>query len=117
MTRKELLDKVGGWDESFFMYVEEVDLCFRIKKLGYQTWYLPDWSITHYGGASSKTTEFSLISEYEGIKKFYVKHYAAWQYPVLRILLKIGAVGRIILFGILEGVSTAKIYAKAFKIA
>lgn len=117
MTKKEILENVGGWDETFFMYVEEVDLCFRIKSAGYQVLYLPKWSITHLGGGSSKTSEFSLLSEYKGIKKFYVKHYAAWQYPALRILLKIGAVGRIILFGILEGVSTAKIYAKAFKIA
>jgi len=117
LTRREILEKVGGWDEKFFMYVEEVDLCFRIKSMGYQVWYLPQWKITHLGGASSKTSEFSLISEYEGIKKFYKKHYPKWQYLVLRILLKIGALGRIIVFGLLEGGGTAKTYAKAFRIA
>ena len=117
MTKKEILNKIGGWDETFFMYVEEVDLCFRIKNKGFQVWYLPKWSTTHLGGASSKTSEFSLLSEYKGVKKFYKKHYPSWQYPVLRILLKIGALGRIILFGILEGPGSAKIYAKAFKIA
>jgi len=117
MTKKEILNKIGGWDETFFMYFEEVDLCFRIKSLGYQVWYLPKWSIIHLGGASSKTGEFSLLKEYEGVKKFYKKHYPPWQYQVLRLLLKIGALGRIILFGILEGTASAKIYAKAFKIA
>lgn len=117
LTRKEVLEKAGGWDESFFMYVEEVDLCFRIKKEGKKIWYLPRWSITHFGGASSKTSELSLISEYEGIKKFYRKHYPSWQYGLLRLFLKIGALGRIILFAILEGRETAKIYAKAYKIA
>ena len=117
MTRKDILEQVGGWDEDFFMYVEEVDLCFRIKKLGYKIWYLPKWSITHYGGASGKTGGSSIISEYSGIKKFYRKHYPFWQFPILRLILKIGAIGRIILFGILEGKGSAKIYAKAFKSA
>jgi GT2 family glycosyltransferase len=117
LTRREILEKVEGWDEKFFMYVEDVDLCFRIKRLGYEVWYLPKWSITHLGGASSKSSEHSLLSEYEGIKKFYVKHYAAWQFPIVRLILKIGALGRIIVFGILEGSESAKTYAKAFRIA
>lgn len=117
LTKRGILDRIGGWDESYFMYVEEVDLCFRIKKLGYEVWYSPIWNIIHYGGASSKTNELSLISEYEGVKKFYKKHYPLWQFPILRIILKIGALGRMVLFGILEGVNSAKIYAKAFMVA
>ncbi len=116
-TRREILEKVGGWDEKFFMYVEEVDLCYRIKALSFQVWYLPQWKITHLGGASSKTSEFSLISEYEGIKKFYKKHYPKWQYSILRFFLKIGALGRVVVFGLLEGRETAKTYAKAFRVA
>lgn len=114
LCRREALEKIKGWDETFFMYVEEVDLCFRVKQMGYSIWYLPKWNITHLGGASSKTSEFSLISEYKGVIKFYAKHYPSWQLPILRLILKIGALGRIILFGILEGPSSAKIYAKAF---
>lgn len=117
MTRRDVLKKAGGWDESFFMYVEEVDLCYRIKALGYQVWYLPKWNIVHLGGASSRTSEFSLLSEYKGIKKFYKKHYPLWQYGLLRLFLKIGALGRILLFAILEGKEAAKIYAKAFRLA
>ena len=117
LTRHETLEKAGGWDESFFMYVEEVDLCFRVKKLGYKVWFMPEWSITHLGGASSKNREFSLVSEYQGLKKFYKKHFPAWQHPILRIMLKIGALGRMILFGILEGSKSVKIYAKVFRSA
>ena len=117
LTRRDVLEKAGGWDESFFMYVEEVDLCYRVIKLGYEVWYMPEWDITHLGGASSKNEEFSLVSEYQGLKKFYKKHFPAWQYPILRILLKIGALGRMILFGILEGRQSVKIYAKVFRSA
>ena len=115
MSRRDVLEQTGGWDEKFFMYVEEVDLCYRIKKLGYKIRYLPKWSITHLGGASSKGSELSLISEFEGIKKFYKKFYPSWQFPFLRLILKIGALGRIVLFGILEGRQSANIYAKVFK--
>ncbi len=114
LARKEVIDEVGGWDEEYFMYMEEVDLCYRIKKAGWEVWYLPGWSIIHYGGKSS-TSEFPLLAEYNGVKLFYKKHFPSWQYPILRFLLKLGALGRIVLFGILEGKDTASIYAKAYR--
>lgn len=117
LTRRGIIKKAGGWDEKYFMYVEEVDLCYKIKKLGYEVWYWPFKSIIHLGGASSKASKFSLLAEYSGIKRFYKKFYPRWQYPIVRALLKIGALGRIVLFGILEGRESAKTYAEAFKLA
>lgn len=114
LVRSKALKKVGGWDEKYFMYVEEVDLCFKIKKLGYKVWYLPKWEITHLGGKSSETKGSHLTMEFNGIKRFYKKFFPSWQYPFVRLFLKIGALGRVILFGILEGKETAKIYAKIF---
>lgn len=116
LTRKKVLDEVGYFDEKYFMYTEEVDLCYRIKKAGWQVWYLPDWSILHLGGASS-TREFSVLNEYKGVKRFYKKFYPAWQYLVLRLFLKIGALLRMIVLGIIEGRETYKTYAKAFRLA
>ena len=75
---------------------------------------MPAWRIVHLGGASS-TAEFPIISEYNGVKRFYRKFYPKWQYPILRFLLKIGALGRMVLFGILEGKDAFKTYKKAFK--
>jgi GT2 family glycosyltransferase len=54
IIRKEALDRVGCFDERFFLYYEEVDLCRRIKDAGYQIWYWPDVKIVHLGGESSK---------------------------------------------------------------
>lgn len=115
LISKDVFRQTGGWDEKFFMYVEDVDLCFRIKKLGYRIWFLPKWSITHLGGSSSKSGRFSIVSEFQGIKKFYIKFYPSWQFPFLRLILKIGALGRMLVFGILEGRKTARIYAEAFR--
>lgn len=114
LIRSNLAKKLKGFDEQYFMYVEEVDFCFRVKELGYKVWYLPQWSIIHYGGASDKTKGAALVAEYEGIKRLYKKFFPGWQYPWLRFFLKLGALGRVVLFGILEGWETGKIYAKLF---
>lgn len=76
--------------------------------------YLPNWRITHHGGASGSTWSF-VVPEFKGIKLFYKKHYPKWQFPIVRLLLKIGALGRIFLFGILKGSEAAKAYVNAFK--
>ena len=52
--RAQVLEKVGLFDPRFFMYSEEVDLCRRIKKAGYQVWYWPDIQVIHIGGESSR---------------------------------------------------------------
>ncbi len=116
LFRRQTFNDVGFFDKDYFMYVEELDFCFRAKKKGWQIWYLPQWNIIHYGGASG-TSEFALLSEYKGIKIFFRKHMPAWQIPILRFCLKTGAFLRIILFGAVKGFSVAKIYAKAFAAA
>lgn len=116
LARNKVFDQVGNFDKDYFMYTEEVDLCYRIKKAGWQIWYLPRWSISHLFGASS-IYEFPILSEYKGIKTFFDKHMPKWQFPVLRLFLKLGAVLRMILFGILKGKKEFGVYAKAYKIA
>lgn len=116
LARKKVFDQVGYFDRDYFMYTEDVDLCYRIRKAGWKVYYLPHWSIKHIGGASGKSWSH-VIPEYKGVKLFYRKHYPKWQFPFLRIFLKIGSFGRFVLFGIIKGKEAARIYAKAFKMA
>jgi len=53
LVRHDALPQVGGFDESYFMYGEEMDWCWRFKNAGWQVWYTPDATIIHYGGMSS----------------------------------------------------------------
>jgi GT2 family glycosyltransferase len=63
IIRREALTRVGQFDEAFFLYYEEVDLCRRLKAAGYRIWYWPDVVVMHVGGASSKTlTRLTLSS-------------------------------------------------------
>ncbi|MCE1274992.1 MAG: glycosyltransferase family 2 protein [Chlorobiales bacterium] len=55
IVRKEMLDSIGGFDNRFYIYYEETDLCLRAKKAGWKIYYIPDAAVTHIGGASSKT--------------------------------------------------------------
>jgi GT2 family glycosyltransferase len=48
-----LCRKLGGWDESYFFYGEDIDLCYRIHQAGYQVVYFPGVEVLHYKGASS----------------------------------------------------------------
>jgi GT2 family glycosyltransferase len=63
IIRRDLLEQIGYFDERFFLYYEEVDLCRRVKAAGYQVWYWPDVVVVHLGGESSKTvTRLSMSS-------------------------------------------------------
>lgn len=55
IVRRSVLEQVGYFDERFFLYYEEVDLCRRIRAAGYAVWYWPDVVVVHLGGESSKT--------------------------------------------------------------
>jgi GT2 family glycosyltransferase len=57
LIRRTALEQVGEFDERFFLYYEEVDLCKRFKAAGWNIWYWPDVVVRHLGGESSKTVE------------------------------------------------------------
>ena len=54
LLRQTALQQVGPLDERYFMYTEEVDLCYRLGRAGWTLWWVPQATVTHYGEASSK---------------------------------------------------------------
>lgn len=82
LLRREAIDQVGLLDEDFFMYGEDIDWCYRIKKAGWQIKYYPFTSILHLKGASSRKKPFKIIYEFHrAMLLFYNKHYKN-KYPV-----------------------------------
>lgn len=53
IMRRTMLDEVGLFDETFFLYFEETDLCLRAKRQGWSTWFVPEASVAHIGSAST----------------------------------------------------------------
>ena len=75
MCPETVLEKTDGFDEDFFMYGEDIDLCFRIKQAGYDIWYLGDSEITHIKGASGKKSKKAKIAFYDSMSIYYKKHF------------------------------------------
>lgn len=71
-----LWDNLGGFDESFFMYGEEADLCYRARRLGACPTTTPDATIIHYGGASEKIFSDQIVRLFSGKIHFLRKHWS-----------------------------------------
>ena len=89
--RKEALDTAGLLDETFFMYGEDIDLCYRIKNSGWKIIYYGESKITHLKGASSKKQKSKLIYEfYRAMYIYYKKHHAGQSSFIVNIVVYIG---------------------------
>jgi N-acetylglucosaminyl-diphospho-decaprenol L-rhamnosyltransferase len=62
LVRRSAWDEVGGFDESFFMYMEDVDLCWRLRRAGWRTGYEPAARVTHAIGRSTDQTPYRMIA-------------------------------------------------------
>jgi GT2 family glycosyltransferase len=84
MIRRAAFDQVGGFDERFFMYYEETDLCRRMGKAGWQTHFSPAAEIIHLGGGSTQKIRAAMMVQfYQSLDFYYQRHYSR----VSRILL------------------------------
>lgn len=82
------LESVGGFDPSFFMYYEEVDLCYRLSQAGWEIHFAPVTSILHIGGASAKQHRAAMASQlYKSLCHFYQQHYPDRQILQLKLIL------------------------------
>lgn len=76
LLRRSVYEQVGGMDTGFFMYSEETDWCYRIKQAGWSIRYLPDISVIHVGGASTRQRSAAMTAELNKSKiRFFEKHY------------------------------------------
>lgn len=88
---RTVLDEIGLLDERFFMYGEDIDLCYRIKEADYQIIYYPKASIIHYKGGSSKKKRTKIIYNFHNAMwLFYKKHYFKQYNIAISLLVFIG---------------------------
>ncbi len=80
LVRKKAVDEVGPLDESFFMYGEDLDWCYRINKAGWKIYYVPITKIVHFKGESSKRSPFEQRRLfYDAMRRFVRKHFRRGQ--------------------------------------
>jgi hypothetical protein len=77
LIRHNAYEVIRGFDEDYFLYGEEADLCLRIRQRGFQIGHIPEISVNHIGGASEKNTETRALwqKKQKGLHLFYQKHY------------------------------------------
>jgi GT2 family glycosyltransferase len=76
LVRREAVDDVGGLDEGYFMYAEEVDWCYAMRQKDWQVWYHPAAKVIHFGGGSSQNRRPQREGDlYRSRVRFFRKHY------------------------------------------
>jgi N-acetylglucosaminyl-diphospho-decaprenol L-rhamnosyltransferase len=74
--RRSALDEVGGWDERYFMYLEDTDLCWRLRRAGWEIAYEPGGIVVHVQGASASRRPYRMLLEH---------HRSAWRFARARL--------------------------------
>lgn len=88
--RREVFEAVGGFDPGLFMYAEDTELAYRVSQLGWECWYVPQGSITHYRGQSPTSRSRSKMRR-ESLAYFAEKHYGYGTKLLTRLAFKLGA--------------------------
>jgi GT2 family glycosyltransferase len=76
LFRTEALRAVGRFDETFPIFFNDVDLCWRLRQAGWEIWFVPEARVVHHGGASTRQVRLAMLWEsHRGLHRYYRKHY------------------------------------------
>ena len=90
MIRRDVIEKVGSFDEIFFMYGEDVDLSYRIQKAGYRNYYVADTRIIHFKGESTRKGTMNYVRMfYNAMSIFVRKHYGGSRAGIFNFLIHV----------------------------
>lgn len=98
LLRREALDEVGLLDERYFMYTEEVDLCFRLARAEWALYWLPQAEVVHYGGQSTQQVAGEMLLHlYESKMHFFRKQYGRSGAAGYKLILLLASLARLAL--------------------
>lgn len=109
LMRRRMLDEIGLFDEGYWMYMEDLDLCCRAKQAGWVTWYEPSVEVMHVkrGTTSGRRSPRLVYHFHRGMFRFYRRHYAPGRSRVLNALVYAGIVAKLGIALVRSGVSPA----------
>jgi GT2 family glycosyltransferase len=97
LVRRAAQEQVGVLDASYFMYSEEVDWCTRIKRRGWEIYWVPASQIVHYGGQSSKQVADAMFLQlYRGKIQYFHKHWGRFSTWLYKLILGLATLGRLV---------------------
>lgn len=116
LMKREVFEKLSGFDENIFMYLEEVEFCKRANLAGFSVWYIPSVVVTHLHGASSKfDSSPALLRELKGLKYYFQKYYKS-AYPLVKLFLILGLILRAVAFSLLGKTKRARAYVEGLSV-
>lgn len=83
-VRAVLFAEIGGFDERFFLYFEDVDLCKEVRRQGFSVAYCPQFPLIHLGGKSQVSRQLQKTHFYDSQKKYFEKHRPLWENNALK---------------------------------
>lgn len=116
LTKKEYFNKIGGFDENIFMYMDEIDLLYRAKKYGFRVFFYPKAKFIHLGSASSGKRTYPILQVYKGLLYFYKKHRSQMENVILKFMLKLKARISIIVGYLTKNKYLIETYEKAYQL-
>lgn len=91
VMRTEVFNELGGFDDGYFMYMEDVDMGYRLGKLRYKVLYVPEVSITHIGGESTKAVKKDMLKiHHDSAMRFIRKKYSGVLWAPVRGVIRLG---------------------------
>lgn len=115
IIKSRVFRKLMGFDENFFMYGEDMELCYRATKLGFEVYFLPSSKVVHRGQGSSNRT-FAVVHIYKGIDYFFKKHKNSAEYTMVRLLLVAKAYMAIFIGSLIKNSYLTTTYRKALEL-
>ena len=95
LVRRDCLMDLGGLDEEFFLYYEDVDFCLRAKQRGWSVWYEPNLAVIHHNPLHCRTVPAVLrMVTRHSLLTYAAKHWPAWQFRVLARIVRTEALAR-----------------------
>jgi hypothetical protein len=119
MMRRSVFERIGHFSPDYFMYTEDVDLCYKCRKLGFNNYYFGDAVVVHHGGGSSQQarSNFSNIMMMESIGQFLNKSRGGSYSGCYRLVLSGAALIRVTLLVILSPVLLVKSGVSRWKVS
>jgi GT2 family glycosyltransferase len=103
MLRRTVFEKVGGYSEDYFMYGEDIELNYKVSRLGLKNYLVPEAIIIHYGGRSSSqrtASQWAMIMQSRAMLKYYAKTHGTAYAFAYRVSMGISAVARLFVLGL-----------------
>jgi GT2 family glycosyltransferase len=92
LIRRKALEEAGSFDEGYWMYMEDLDLCYQFDKAGWVTWYEPSATVVHVKAGTTGAVRSPRLNYafHYGMYRFYRKHYATQRARVVNALVYFG---------------------------